>query len=438
MEKRFYTCEEIAKLMGIKISTARTYCKTGKIPCMKVGKGYRVSVADFNEWLETEKNISPGAEIKKYLTKLKESETRYKNLINQSLDGIVMIDFKGALTLVNPSFCSMVGYSKEELLGTVFSRYIHPDERATAIENHMHRMTGEMDTHPKTKRLLRKDGKTVFTEILAGPVRESGKIVGVQEIIRDVTAQTRLTQELAIILELLPSAVMINDFKGNVYQANSRIVEITGYTKEELMNMKNLVSLYWYPEEREESLALLKEKGEFYNREIAARQKGDVMLPVEMHAKIIEIGGETYIASLVQDITERKQLQNQLRETKEILERTFNALNYGIVHLDTDLKVLFANRWLEVRLPDIRIGKKCHIPSGKKNQPCPWCPALKCLKSGKPEKADATISKPDGTEVKLHISAYPVRDEKGKIIQITELIKDLDQKQDPEWDVMSF
>ena len=67
MKKGFYTCEEIAELMSIKISTARTYCKTGKMPCVKVGRSYRVSVADFNEWLEAEKKLPPGRRLRNIL-----------------------------------------------------------------------------------------------------------------------------------------------------------------------------------------------------------------------------------------------------------------------------------------------------------------------------------------------------------------------------------
>jgi len=238
---------------------------------------------------------SPRTETKKYLTKLKESEARYKNLISQSLDGILMTDFKSTLTLVNPSFCSMVGYSKEELLGTVFSRYIHPDERATTIEDHMRQMAGEIDTHPQTKRLLRKDGKTVFVEILGGPVKESGKIVGVQEIIRDTTGRRRLEQELETIIDLVPDALMITDFKGRIYQINKSVEEFSRFTREELLNMDSVINMYYYPEERAKALALLKEHGEFHNFEFTARIKG-ILMP----------GGIVQIIELIKDVDQKQ------------------------------------------------------------------------------------------------------------------------------------
>lgn len=437
MERDFYSCREIAELIGIKISTVRTYCKKGKIPCVKVGRSYRIAAKDFHEWFEAGKKPSPNAETEKYLKKLEESEAKYKNLINQSLDGIVMTDFKSTLVLVNPSFCHMLDYSESELLGTNLTQYIHPEERAAAVEEHMRYMAGEGSPGLRTTRMLKKDGKTVFVETSGGPVWEANKVIGIQEIIRDITTWTRLGQELEILLEMLPSAFVINDFKGKVYRANSRVLEVTGYTKEELLNMKSIVNLYWYPEEREEALALLREKGEFYNREQTGRLKGDVMMPSEMHAKVIEIGGEKYIASLVQDITKRKNLENELKKAKEMLERTFNAVNYGIVHLDPDLQVLFTNSWLKTRLPEIEVGKKCQALRSKNGQLCSLCPALKCLESGRPEKSDVTLKNADGTEMSLQLSAFPIRNADGEIVQISEIIKDLSQQEDPGWDVFS-
>ncbi len=437
MKKGFYSCEEIAELMGIKISTIRTYCKEGKIPSVKIGRSYRISAKDFEEWCEDSKQVPPDAKIKKYLRRLKESETKYRILTDQSLDGIVMTDFKGTLVLVNPSFCQMLDYSEEELLGTNLTQYFHPDERARAVEGHMRRTAGEVDAQPQRVRLLKKDGKTVFVEILGSPAWEGGKIIGVQKIIRDITGRKRLEQELETILELLPSAFVINDFKGKAYRANSRVLELTGYTREEILAMESLVNLYWYPEDRAESMRLLRENGEFYNREFTARLKGNRKMEVAMHAKVIKIGGETYIASLCQDNTKRKQMQKELNEARKVLETTFNALNFGILHLDTDFNVLFTNAWLKKRFPGIVAGEICRMPSVEGKELCPWCPAAKCFKSGKPEKAEATIESPDGKELRLRFAAYPVKDSKSDMKHVTETIVDLSEKQKPGWDVLS-
>jgi PAS domain S-box-containing protein/excisionase family DNA binding protein len=437
MEKDFLSCKDIAELMGIEISTVRAYCKRGKIPSLKVGRSYRVAAKDFYEWFEEGKRLPPDADKRRYLKKLKESEQKYKNLISQSLDGIIMTDFKGSLLLANPSFCKMLDYSEQELLSTNLTQHIHSDERAQAVEDHMRRMAGEVDPQPKAMRLLRKDGKTVFAELLGGPVWEAGKIAGVQMVLRDITWRKKLEQELETIIDLVPDALMITDFNGRIYRVNKSVEQFSGYTREELFSMDSVVNMYHYPEERARALGYLKERGEFHNFEFTASIKGTLM-PAEMSAKVVEIGGEKYIESLVRDITERKQLQDQLKATKEILERTFNAVGFGILHLDPKLHVLFANEWTKARFPDIEPGKKCHVPFKNEDRPCSWCPAQKCMRSGKPENAEINLNSPEGVKLRLQISAFPIRNEEGEVVQITELIKDLNQKPDSERDMFGW
>ncbi len=436
MEKAFLSCKDIAELMGIEISTVRAYCNQGKIPCLKVGRSYRIAAKDFYEWFEEGKTLPADAGTRRYLKKLQESEQKYKNLVSQSLDGIIMTDFKGSLVLANPSFCQMLDYSDQELLGTNFAQYIHADERAQAVEHHMRCVAGEAYPQPQETRFIGKGGATVFVEILGGPIWEDNKVIGVQKMVRDITSQTRLAQELEMIIEMLPSAFVINDLKGKAYRANSRVLELTGYTREEILAMESVVNLYWYPEDRAESIRLLRENGEFYNREFTGRLKGDRKMDIAMHAKLIEIGGETYVASLCQDNTKRKQMQKELDEAKQVLERAFNALNFGVLHLSADLEILFVNAWIKEKFPR-PIGKTCHTSSSRQAKPCSYCPSSQCLKSGTPEQTETVLKGPDGTPAKFRISAYPITGDRDRIEHIVETIVNLDQRQQADWDVFN-
>jgi len=429
MEKSFYTCEEIARHMGIKVSTIRAYCKRGKLPSIKIGRSYHISAREFEEWCQDMKEVPRDTEIKRYLKKVKESEAKYKNFINQNLDGIVMTDFKGVIILANPSFCRMLNYREDELLGTNFTQYVHPDQRAQAVEDLMHQVAGKTSHGPKATWLLRKGGKTVYAEISESPTWDAGQIVGIQKIVRDITARRTLEQELESILELLPSALVINDLKGKVYRTNSRVEEVTGYTGEELRKMKSVNSLYWNPEQREKVISILKEKGEFYGLEITGRLKGDIKLPVEMHAKVIDIGGEQYVLSLVQDITERKKMQDDLKKAKSLLEATLNTLSFGVSHLDANLQIVFANAWLRRNIPCIAMGKNCSMPFSSEKECCPGCPSHKSLKSGKPEKADISLKSREGKSLEFRVRAYPLKDDEGNVINIVETFVDLSENQ---------
>jgi len=136
---------------------------------------------------------------------LVESEEKYRNLVERSNDGILIIQ-DGIVKFVNARLAELWGGSVEELLETPMIRHIHPDERDKVMERYQQRMVnGNVPPIYETV-LLRKDGSAIFIEINAGFISYKGKPADLV-MIRDITERKKVEEDLRKLNEELEQRV---------------------------------------------------------------------------------------------------------------------------------------------------------------------------------------------------------------------------------------
>lgn len=115
------------------------------------------------------------AEHAKAQEELRLSEERYRNLIEESAEGILVAESDGSRFIyANPAICRMFGYSQDEFccLGIM---NIHPQESLEKAQAEFALMVGESILHTNSMACLRKDGSTFFADIKASKTRLNGK-----------------------------------------------------------------------------------------------------------------------------------------------------------------------------------------------------------------------------------------------------------------------
>ena len=180
MQIQYYTVEETAKILKTKASTVRAYCREGKIPAVRMGRGYRISQEDLDRWLEQQKK-SPDL-IREEEKKLIKTEARYKNIFENASDAIALFDIAGRPTMANPKFYDLYGYTPDEAKGMHFAHFVYADDLPLTAEPFMLRMAGEDVPSGYEARAVDKRGQVFTVEINSSSFIIEGESSGVQAI----------------------------------------------------------------------------------------------------------------------------------------------------------------------------------------------------------------------------------------------------------------
>jgi PAS domain S-box-containing protein len=115
---------------------------------------------------------------------LRESEEKYRTLVNRANDAICVVQ-DGVIKMFNPRFPEFWGGSEEEIMGRPFTGFVHPDALPGIINNYNRRMSGESFPSTYETIMMRKDGSRSFVEMNAGIVEYEGRPADLV-IVRDI------------------------------------------------------------------------------------------------------------------------------------------------------------------------------------------------------------------------------------------------------------
>ena len=140
------------------------------------------------------------------------------------------------------------------------------------------------------------------------------------------------------------------------------------------------------------------------------------------------------IAELEKSETERTLVQQKLEDSKQFLIDIFDSIQDGISILDLNLNIIRTNRWME-RMYENQMpvtGKKCYQVYQGRNYICPWCPSKKTLEDGELHTEIVPYPDADNPTGWIELSAYPFKDNTGKITGVIEHVKDITERKKAE------
>jgi len=138
-------------------------------------------------------------ELKDAEREITDAKERYENLVATAPDGILVLNLKGHITMINKAFEKMSGYSEKELLGMNMARF--PGFRAKDIPKYVKVFANILQGKtPKSIELIwhNKDGEQLFTEMHSSILKKENKIIGGLAVIRDITDRVRDREALEI------------------------------------------------------------------------------------------------------------------------------------------------------------------------------------------------------------------------------------------------
>jgi len=282
---------------------------------------------------------------------LRSSEERLKILFEFAPDAYYLSDTKGRFLDGNRVAEALTGYKREELIGKNFLRLeLLPRRQVPKVTRLLARNLLGKPTGPHEFVLRRKDGSEVTVEIRTYPVRIDGKLQ-ILGIARDVTERKKWEEALReseqkyrVIVEQGHDAVFI--YRGDRFLfVNSKAAEITGYSREELLE-RNIWTLL-HPEDRERVKEIGRKRAE--GKEAPARytarfltRTGEVRYGEFAVSRISFDGGYAALGA-VRDITESLEAERKLRESEEKLRAIITGAHDAVIMVGGRQEVLFWN-----------------------------------------------------------------------------------------------
>ncbi len=360
-----------------------------------------------------------------------------------SIDPLVMFDRKGIILDVNDAMSRVTGRSADELIGTPFADHFTDPERAykgvmLTFE------TGEVRDYELVMKA--RDGTETVVSYNASVYKDQkGNVVGAFAAARDITEHKRAEQEIQELqhynrglIETSLDPLVTFDREGIIMDVNGATIQATGRTRKELIGTP-FADYFTDPERAYKGVMLTFETGEVRDYELVMKVRDGTETVVSYNASVYkDQTGEVIGAfAAARDITEQKNAEIALRESKAELDLIFQIAADGMCVIDADFDVTNVNKTF-IQMVDMDedeiIGEKCYdVFSGElcHSNDCP----LEKLKRGEGFVERESVKKrPDGKEIPVILNAARL-DRDGKFVGIVEDFKDITERKQAEKEI---
>ncbi len=366
----------------------------------------------------------------------RESMQMYRTLVDNSNEVIFSVDTQGQITHISPVIERLSGYKPDEVIGTNFSRYVVPEDLRGLVSSMELTLSGQREPHEF--RVLSKDG-TIHTVISSSNVLlRNGQPVGLTGVLSDITERKRADEALRAsenkyryLVESLQEGIWEIDAKGRTTYVNPRMAQMLGYTIDEMSGKK----LFDFMHKRNVATArrLLKRRksglSERHDFEFI-RKDGSQIYTSIMANPITDEEGK-YVGALagVQDITDRKAMEDELRIKDSAIAQSINAVMIADIDgMITYVNDSFLNLWGYASGQDV-VGKSA-ATLWKQEQKALMILDAVISKGGALGQLEALRG--DGTTFFAELSLSLISDDRGKPVCIMGSFMDITERRQAE------
>jgi PAS domain S-box-containing protein len=277
------------------------------------------------------------------ITERKQADELFQTISLRSPVGMYVIQ-DGKFVFANQQLLSDLGISEKRLLSVKPLSRVRSEDREMVRQNAVDMLKGKRTT-PYEYGVTNRRGETKWFIETVVPIQYRGKRAVLGNLL-DITERKQAGEIFRTISMSFPASIYIEQ-DGNLIFANPRLFSRIGYTAEELSSIeprRNIV----HPEDREMvrqyRIDMLKGKRTTPYEYRAFSKTGEMLWVAETVASIQYRGKRAVLGNLL-DITERKQAEERLRESRRRFRDLVNLLPQGVYEMDDEYNITFANRW---------------------------------------------------------------------------------------------
>ncbi|GLQ54152.1 PAS domain-containing sensor histidine kinase [Devosia nitrariae] len=370
-----------------------------------------------------------------------------EDFFENSAIALHVVSGEGIIQRANKAELALLGYSAEEYVGRHIAEF-HVD--APVIGEILHKLScgDRVDRHPA--RLQAKDGSIRHVLITSNSRFEDGKFVNTRCFTTDVTdlryaeaARRESEDRLAATYEAATIGIAEAGADGRLLRVNDAICKMLGRSREELLNMAFLD--YTHEGEREKDAALYARQveGELdsYVLRKRARKPDGAIIYLDIHSSSVRdaAGKFLYGVRVIQDVTETKRMEDQIRGSERRMRDLLEAMPAAIYTTDAAGRITFYNKAavdMSGRTPQPGdmwcVTWRLYHPDGNP-LPHDQCPMAVALKEKRPIRGvEAIAERPDGTRIPFMPYPTPLFDSDGNLVGAINMLVDISERKQAE------
>ena len=381
-------------------------------------------------------------EGKKAEEAIRESEEKYRLIVDNALEGIWTIDTEGLTAYVNPRMAEMLGYSQEELIGRSTFEIVTKEDMELQKYQFERRRLGITEQFDLA--WTRKDGSRLYTTVHASPITdEAGNLVRVVRFVSDITERKEAEEALReseekyrLIVDNAQEGIWTVDPEAKVIFANERMAEMLGYDLAEIIGHP----AFEFMDERGREIASRsldrRKRGinDSYELEFVRKDGSGVYASVNASPLLDEAGNFMGSLGFFTDITARREAEEALRESEEKYRLIVDNAREGIWTIDEDRVTTFINRRMAEMLgrsSDEIIGRPASDLLGEEDSEVAKR-NLERRRAGIGEEHEFQFVRSDGSRLYTRINFSPIFDEEGNFRGTSSFITDVTARKEAE------
>ena len=281
-------------------------------------------------------------ELQRAQETITQARDRYADLYDFAPVGYFTLDRKGKIVEVNLAGAQLLGVKRDLLVNQSSFRWVAPESREVC-RTHYRKVFANQGPQTCEVKLRRRGGPPFYAalESVAAP-GGAGAVLHCRTAMSDITLRKQAEIELKLKEQLLDGAsdsIFLHDLEGHFIYVNEAACRDRGYEREELQG-KDIWAIIppANAATREKTLQDLLAQGEITFESVNVRKDGSVM-PVEIHARIIDLGDRRLILSVARDISERQRASQEIARLA-----SFPQLNPNpVLEVDNAGNITFTN-----------------------------------------------------------------------------------------------
>lgn len=279
------------------------------------------------------KNNNTLGDSKSSKERLRKNEANFRSFFNSIDDFLFVLDVNGNILEANEAATRTLEYSEDELKG-LNVEMLHPeDQRAEARKIVEAMIAGNVNSCPISA--VSKSGRNIQVETRIYPGSWDNKPAFFC-VTKDVTEINETRKLFSKAFHASASLMGISEIKDGFFlDINKAFIDTMGYTRNETIGKTSVeLDLLASPEERNRVISIVKESGFANNIEIAVKTKKGEKKTGLVSVTPIDIGGKPCWLTTMTDITDRKAMENSLRENQNRLDIALQSASMAPWHWD--------------------------------------------------------------------------------------------------------